>query len=141
MQVGSIAPPPDFPGAAVTVTVTDWAAEPPGPVQVKVKVSVAATATAKLSLVILVPVQPEPPLAVQVMAFLLLQVSVTAPPAVTEVALDVNVTVGGDDETLSAYKPKFGTIDAEALWVFGLATKVSTYFAPGVPVKGKVPPP
>ncbi len=49
-QAGSNAPPPDF-EAAVVVTVTESAAEPPGPVHVRVKVSVVLTTMPRVPLV------------------------------------------------------------------------------------------
>ena len=103
----SIAPPPpdDLGDAGVAVTVTDWAADPPRPVQVKVKVSVAVTAIAKVPLFASLPLQPVPPLAMQAVALWLLQVSVTVPPAATDEALAVNVTVGGAEATCSEYNP------------------------------------
>jgi len=45
----------------------------------------------------MVPVQP--PVAAQLVAFVLLELSVTALPAVTVDALDVKVTVGGEYTT------------------------------------------
>ena len=99
IQGSCVLPPPPDGGAAVAVTLTDCVAEPPGPVHAKVNVSVAATDTASVPLVASLPVQPEPPLAVHVVAFALLQVSVTVPPAVTDDALEVSVTVGAAEAT------------------------------------------
>ena len=101
IDVRSSAPPPPLDGAAVVVIVTDCDAEPPPPVHVNVNVSVASTATAKVPLVAWLPVHPEPPLPAQLVVFWLLQVRVTVLPVVTDEALEVKVTVGGAEATLS----------------------------------------
>jgi hypothetical protein len=62
-------PPPDFAGAGVVVTLTDFAAEPPGPVQVNVNVAVEPILTPRVPLVGSVPLQPAVPLAVHAVAF------------------------------------------------------------------------
>jgi hypothetical protein len=62
-------------------------------------------ATARVPLVDSLPTHPVPPLAVQDVAFVLLQVKVTAAPAVTEVALEVKVTVGAEDAISAVYRP------------------------------------
>lgn len=83
--------------AAATVTVTLWVALPPAPVAVAVKVVVVLMTTV---------VDPESAsevwssprmlgVTVNVVAFVVDHVRVTMEPAVTEVALDVNVSVGG----------------------------------------------
>ncbi|MBS0375270.1 MAG: hypothetical protein JSR73_11870 [Proteobacteria bacterium] len=79
--------------AALMDTVAFALPEPPVPVQVSVKV-VAAVRFPVLAepLVAFVPLQP--PDAVQVVAFVELQVSVEAPPLATLVGLAVSVTVG-----------------------------------------------
>jgi hypothetical protein len=47
------------------------------------------------------PVHAELPLAMQAVAFWLLQVNVTGCPALTEVALAVNVTMGAEEAILT----------------------------------------
>jgi hypothetical protein len=80
-------------GAAVTVTVADALALPPVPVQVRVKLLVAVSAPVDwLPEVALAPDQP--PEAVQEVALVEDQVSVEAPPLVTDVGLATSDTVG-----------------------------------------------
>src|SRR6202012_2097063 len=69
-------PPPPEPGAAVTLTVTDCVALPPGPVQVSEYVVVWLTWTAMLPpLAGCVPAKPAP-VAVHAVASVVLQLSV-----------------------------------------------------------------
>ena len=80
-------------GAPVTVTVADALALPPAPVQLRMKLLLAVSAPVDwLPGVALVPDQP--PEAVQEVALVEDQVSVEAPPLVTEVGLAVSDTVG-----------------------------------------------
>ena len=80
-------------GAAVTVTVTDWLAEPPAPVQVKVYVVVAVRLfRVCVPLVATAPLQPLD--AVQAVALVEDQASVVEPPEITEVGLAEKETVG-----------------------------------------------
>lgn len=97
-------PPPEW-AAAVAVMLTVWDADPPAPVHAKVNVSFVLTVSESVPLVASVPLQPVPPLAVQEVAFVLDQVSVTDPPLVTVDALDEKDTVGNAGATLIEYNP------------------------------------
>ncbi len=77
---------------AETVTKTLWVAVPPLPVQARVYVVGAVGETDWVPLVLLVPVQP--PLAVQLVAFVLLQVRVVDWPVVTLAGVAVRERVG-----------------------------------------------
>jgi hypothetical protein len=78
---------------AVTLTVTDRLALPPGPLQVSVKAVVALSAPVlALPLVSLLPDQP--PLAVQLLTLVEDQLSVADPPLLTVVGLALRLTVG-----------------------------------------------
>ncbi len=99
-----MAPPPDFDGAVVAVTVTDFVAVPPAPVQVSVYVVVAERVSVAVdALVGSLPVQP--PLAVQLVALVELKLSVMLEPVAALDTLDVNVTVGGEYATARPYRP------------------------------------
>jgi phosphohistidine swiveling domain-containing protein len=78
---------------------TVCAAEPPGPLQVRTSAAVAEMTTDAEPLVASVPDQAVLPLAVHAVALVVLQVSVTDCPAVTEAALEVKVTVGAEEAT------------------------------------------
>jgi hypothetical protein len=76
-----------------TVTVIESLPDPPVPVHVSVNVDVAVRGpTDAVPLTALVPLQD--PLAVQLVALVVLQVSVEEPPLATLVGLAVSVTVG-----------------------------------------------
>jgi len=78
---------------AETVTVADWAAEPPAPVQVSVYVVVAVSAAVLCEpLVASLPVQP--PEAVQDVALVEDHVKVEEAPLATVLGLAVRVTAG-----------------------------------------------
>jgi hypothetical protein len=80
-------------GVGTTVTVTDWLSLPPLPVHESVYVVVADSAgVACVPFVALAPVQP--PEAMQLVAFVELQVSIAVPPFAMLVGLALNVTVG-----------------------------------------------
>jgi hypothetical protein len=80
-------------GVAETVTVADWAAEPPAPVQVKVNFVVAVRAVVVWEpAVASEPLQP--PDAVQAVALVDDQVSAEVAPLFTVVGLAVKVTAG-----------------------------------------------
>jgi hypothetical protein len=80
-------------GTAETVTVVDWAAEPPSPVQAKSNSVVLLSApVGQLPLVGTAPLQP--PEAVQAVAFFEFHVNVDAPPLPTVAGDAVKVTVG-----------------------------------------------
>jgi hypothetical protein len=86
--------------AAVTETVTDWAAEPPAPEQVRVYlVAAVSAAVAHEPLVASPPLQP--PEAEQDVAFAVDQVNVDALPLLTVVGLALNVTVGAGCVTVT----------------------------------------
>lgn len=94
-------------GAAME-TVADWLAVPPGPVQLKVKVVITESGPVDwLPLVALAPAQP--PSAVQLVALVVLQVSVAEPPPATIVGDAVSVTVGAEEaatETVTDWLPE-----------------------------------
>jgi hypothetical protein len=76
------------------VTVAEELPDPPAPTHVIANAVVVASAPVDwLPLVAFVPVQP--PLAEQEVAFVLVQLSVDAPPLATEVGVATNVTAGG----------------------------------------------
>jgi hypothetical protein len=85
-------------GFAVTVTVADCTALPPGPAQLKEYVALAESAPVDcVPLMALAPVQA--PEAVQEVAFTADQVRVDALPLITELGLTPRVTVGAGDFT------------------------------------------
>src|SRR4051812_18524356 len=87
---------PKFVLVAATVTVADALALPPAPVQARVKLVLAVSAPVDwLPEVALVPDQP--PEAVQLVAFVEDQISVEAPPLVTDVGSAASDTVGNVD--------------------------------------------
>ncbi|HSX17763.1 MAG TPA: hypothetical protein VLE51_00165 [Candidatus Saccharimonadales bacterium] len=80
----------------LTVTVLEALAVPPLPLQLRLKVEVAFRAPVPvLPLVALVPLQA--PLAVQLVAFVVLQLKVLLPPGLTLLGLTVKETVGAGE--------------------------------------------
>ena len=80
-------------GVAETVTVADWAAEPPAPVQVRVNFVVAVSAG--VVCVLAVASEPlQPPEAVQAVALADDQVSAEVAPLLTVAGFAVSVTAG-----------------------------------------------
>lgn len=79
--------------AGVTLTVTVCVAVPPVPAQLSAKsVVVVSALRTSVPLIALVPLQP--PLAVQLVALVVDQLSVDAPPLTTEAGVAVSETVG-----------------------------------------------
>ena len=79
--------------AAVTLTVTDWLALPPGPLQASVKVVVVLSAPV-LTVPLVGSLPDQPPEAVQLVALVEDQLSIADPPLLTVVGLALTLTVG-----------------------------------------------
>lgn len=87
-------------GAAETVTVADWDAEPPAPVQVSVYLVDALSAAVLCEpLVASLPLQP--PEALQEAALVEAQVNVDVPPLAMVLGFAVSVTVGAGAVTVT----------------------------------------
>jgi hypothetical protein len=95
-QPGGIEPIGGGGGVEVTVTVAEAVALPPVPTQFKLYVVLVVGVTTCVPLVALAPVNV-PPLAVQLVASVVVQVSVAFPPAVIDIGVAEIVIVGVGD--------------------------------------------
>jgi hypothetical protein len=129
-------------GAATgaTVTVTVRLPDPPGPVQVKVYCVVVVGDTCSVPLIPREPLQPW--LAVQVVALVVVQVSVLACPEVIEAGLGVSVTTGAGMVVTVTVAERLrdppGPVQLRLYWVVLVGDTCSEPLVGLVPVK--VPP-
>jgi hypothetical protein len=86
--------------AALTVTVVDWAADPPAPVQVSVYLVVAVSAPVPCE-PLAASEPPQPPEAAHEVALVEDQVNVEIAPLATVLGLALSVTVGAAEVTVT----------------------------------------
>jgi hypothetical protein len=85
---------------AMTVTVTDCVAEPPGPVQtIPYSVVLERTPVDQVPVVVRAPCQP--PEALHAVAFCEVQLKADTPPLATVAGVAANVTVGAEEVTMT----------------------------------------